>query len=76
MFCLIYLIIIFFQNEGRRKPDYWQMWPIALAPSIPIIGMAFKNHPRVRNILIGGVACGVLVYAHGAAVGGSKDVTG
>jgi hypothetical protein len=52
------------------------MWPIALAPAIPLIGMAFKKQPRVRNALIGTVGIGVLLYAHGAAVGGSKDVTG
>lgn len=60
----------------RREINYTQMWPIALAPLLPLTGMALKKHPKARNAALGSMAVGILLYAHGAAIGGSKEVTG
>lgn len=61
----------------RRKPtpNYWNMWPIALAPVIPLLGIAFKRQPRVRNALIAATGGAVLLYAHGSAIGGSSSIS-
>jgi hypothetical protein len=50
--------------------------PIALAPVIPLIGLAFKKQPRIRNTLVAIVGGSVLLYAHVAAIGGSADIQG
>jgi hypothetical protein len=63
-------------TRQKREINYAQMWPIALAPLIPLTGMALKKHPKARNTVLGSMAVGILLYAHGAAIGGSKDVTG
>jgi hypothetical protein len=51
------------------------MWPIALAPVIPLLGIAFKRQPRVRNALIAATGGAVLLYAHGSAIGGSSSIS-
>ena len=61
----------------KREINYAQMWPIALAPLIPLTGMALKKHQGQKHtVVLGSMAVGILLYAHGAAIGGSKDVTG
>lgn len=55
-------------EKKQGRPDYFHMWPIALAPTIPLVGLAFKNYPRTRNVLIAMIGSGVLFGAHGAAV--------
>ena len=37
-------------NYHRKgsQPKYINMWPIALAPAIPLIGIAFKKQPKIR----------------------------
>lgn len=62
-------------KRDYNKANYMQLWPIALAPAIPLAGIALKNHPVARNWVIGGIAVSVLFYAHGAALGGSSSVT-
>jgi hypothetical protein len=62
-------------KRDYKNANYTLLWPIALAPAIPLAGMALKNHPTARNWAIGGIAVSVLVYAHGAALGGSSSVT-
>lgn len=42
-----------------------------LAPLIPLVGIAFKKQPRVRNPLIIGIGTAVLVGAHSAALSSS-----
>lgn len=62
-------------KRDYKKANYVQLWPIALAPAIPLAGIALKKHPVARNWVIGGIAVSVLFYAHGAALGGSSSVT-
>lgn len=63
-------------HRKSRSSLYMNMWPIALAPSIPLVGLIFKNQPKVRNVLIAAIGGGTLLYAHSAALGSSKDITG
>jgi hypothetical protein len=54
----------------RREVDYTHLWPIALAPAIPALGLALRSHPdpRVRVGLPAAAAFGVLFFAHGFAL--------
>jgi hypothetical protein len=63
-------------HRTSRSALYLNMWPIALAPSIPLVGLIFKNQPKVRNVLIAAIGGGTLLYAHSAALGSSKDISG
>ena len=59
-------------NAGyrRREVDYTHLWPIALAPAIPALGLALRSHPdpKVRVGLPAATAFGVLFFAHGFAL--------
>ena len=59
---------------ARQGPNYAMMWPLALAPAIPLLGLAFKRQPRLRNALIAVTGGSVLIYAHATAIGGSSSV--
>jgi hypothetical protein len=50
--------------------DYTHLWPIALAPAIPALGLALRSHPdpKVRVGLPAAAAFGVLFFAHGFAL--------
>jgi hypothetical protein len=62
-------------NLPRRGPDYTNLWPIALAPVIPALGLALRGHPdpRARIGVPVGVAFAVLVFAHGFALSASSE---
>jgi len=58
-----------------RAVDYGQLWPIALAPAIPALGIAVRRS-RDSRIKIGapvGAALAVLVFAHGFALRASTE---
>ena len=62
-------------RQKKQPREYlWNMWPIALAPSIPLAGLAFKKHPRVRIGVISCLGIGTLVYAHTAALSTSSKL--
>ncbi|PSC75023.1 hypothetical protein C2E20_1756 [Micractinium conductrix] len=63
-------------RSGSVGSNYWRVWPILIAPVIPLIGIAFKNQPRTRNALMAITGGGVLIYGFGWAITGSSDVTG
>ena len=53
-----------------RAVEYGNLWPIALAPAIPALGIAVRRS-RDSRIKIGapvGAALAVLVFAHGFAL--------
>jgi len=53
-----------------RSVDYGNLWPIALAPAIPALGIAVRRSSDSR-IKIGapvGAALAVLAFAHGFAL--------
>lgn len=47
--------------------NWLNLWPIFLAPVIPLIGLTVKN-PRVRNAAIAVVGGTVVVGAHSVAM--------
>ena len=57
------------EDGRRRSPDFGNLWPIALAPLIPAIGIAFRGHPDPRARLgAPALAAGaILIFAHGLA---------
>ena len=58
-----------------RAVDYGNLWPIALAPAIPALGIAVRRS-RDSRIKIGapvGAALAVLVFAHGFALRASTE---
>ena len=62
-------------EEGRRRkraPNYSNLWPIALAPVIPAVGIALRPHKRLRFPVTFGIAGVVLVWSHAAALGSSS----
>lgn len=63
------------REDARRAPDYGNLWPIALAPLIPAIGIAVRGHPDPRARLgAPALAAGaILIFAHGFAVSASTD---
>ena len=57
-------------TRRARAVDYGQLWPIALAPAIPALGIAVRRSSDSR-IKIGapvGAALAVLAFAHGFAL--------
>lgn len=60
---------------ARRTVDYTHLWPIALAPVIPSLGLALRAHPdpKIRLGAPAAVACAILVGAHGFALNTSTD---
>lgn len=48
--------------------NYLNLWPIFLAPVIPLIALAFKKQPRIRNAAIAVVGGTVVVGAHSVAM--------
>ena len=48
------------------------MWPIALAPVIPVVGIALKKHKQIRFPATFGIAGVILVWSHAAALGSSS----
>ena len=58
-----------------RVPDHGNLWPIALAPAIPALGIAVRGSkdPRVKIGAPVGAALCVLVFAHGFALSASTD---
>ena len=64
------------REDGRRRsPDFGNLWPIALAPLIPAIAIAFRGHPDPRARLgAPALAAGaILIFAHGLALSASTD---
>ena len=57
-------------TRRARAVDYGQLWPIALAPAIPALGIAVRGSkdPRVKIGAPVGAALCVLVFAHGFAL--------
>lgn len=63
------------KRQTKQPSEYlWNLWPIALAPSIPLAGLLLKNHPRARIGVIGCIGVGTLVYAHTAALSTSSKL--
>ena len=62
-------------TRRARAVDYGQLWPIALAPAIPALGIAVRGSkdPRVKIGAPVGAALCVLVFAHGFALSASTD---
>lgn len=58
-----------------RAPAYENLWPIALAPLVPAVGLACRasKDPAIRLGVPGAVALGILVFAHGFALSVSSD---
>jgi hypothetical protein len=63
------------ETIATRRVDYTHLWPIALAPVIPSIGLALRSHPdpKVRLGAPAAVAFVILVGAHGFALNTSTD---
>ena len=52
----------------RPGPDYSALAVIGLAPAIPLLGLALRNHPKYRLPAVAGAAGAVLFGAHGMGV--------
>ena len=48
----------------KRTPDYSLLYPLALAPAIPLTGLALKGHRRLRLPVTFGVGAVVLAVSH------------
>jgi hypothetical protein len=60
------------RQRRKRAPNYSNLWPIALAPVIPAVGIALRPHKRLRFPVTFGIAGVVLVWSHAAALGSSS----
>jgi hypothetical protein len=59
-------------ERRKRSPNYSNLWPIALAPVIPAVGIALKPYKQLRFPVTFGIAGVVLVWSHAAALGSSS----
>lgn len=59
-------------ERRRRAPNYSNLWPIALAPVIPAVGIALRPYKQIRFPVTFGIAGVVLVSSHAAALGSSS----
>lgn len=57
-------------KHASTRIDYTLLWPIALAPVIPALGLALRSHrdPNVRLGAPAAVAFAILLGAHGFAL--------
>ncbi|CAL6366780.1 unnamed protein product [Bathycoccus prasinos] len=55
-----------------KEPNWNNLWPIALAPVIPVVGIALKKHKQIRFPATFGIAGVILVWSHAAALGSSS----
>ena len=55
-------------SARRPGPDYSALAVIGLAPAIPLLGLALRNHPKYRLPAVAGAAGAVLFGAHGMGV--------
>lgn len=60
------------RRRRKRAPNYSNLWPIALAPVIPAVGIALRPHKQLRFPVTFGIAGVVLVWSHAAALGSSS----
>ena len=60
------------KRRKKRPPNYSNLWPIALAPVIPAVGIALKPYKQLRFPATFGIAGVVLVWSHAAALGSSS----
>ena len=60
------------ERSRKRAPNYSNLWPIALAPVIPAVGIALKPYKQLRFPATFGIAGVVLVWSHAAALGSSS----
>lgn len=53
----------------RRDIDYTNMWPILLAPVIPVAGILLKPYPQYRWPVIASIGGAILLGAHSMVIG-------
>lgn len=58
------------KRAGRSEANWAYLWPIALAPSIPLLGMALRNKPHIRNYVMGGWSGALLIWAATTSLAG------
>ena len=59
--------------KNKREPDFTLLWPIALAPVIPAVGIALRPYKRARFPVTFGIAGAILFWSHAHALASTSS---